>query len=245
MRRLPEGRFNFYTTSVFSATTYTWTVPSGVVITNGQGTNSITVNFTNTFIQGTITVLVSNVCASAVATSSLDLQGATPMPGPIAGAAIGDCRQESQVYSIAAVSGAASYTWTVPSRVTILEGQGTTSVKVKFDDDFVTGDICVYTNSSCGRSLTRCLTVFESPCPDFIFYPNPTPGITKFLVKFGPYGKYNLQITNALTQVVYHREFIWNGTDLIVDLSVLPSGVYDVTIFNDNYYQTKKMLKIN
>lgn len=230
---------------VFAATTYTWTVPAGVTITNGQGTNSITVSFTNSFIDGSISVIVSNTCALSALSSSLAIEGVAAAPGAISGATIGDCRLENQVYSIAPVSGATSYTWTVPSRVSILEGQGTTSIKVKFDDDFVTGDICAYTNNSCGRSIYQCLTVFESPCPDFIFYPNPTSGIIKVLVKFGPYGKYNLRITNFLNQQVYKREFIWNGIDLIVDLNHLPSGIYDVTIFNDTYHQTKKMMKIH
>ncbi len=230
---------------VFAATTYTWTVPAGVTITNGQGSNSITVSFTNSFIDGNISVIVSNACALSALSSSLAIEGAAAAPGTVTGAIIGDCRLENQLYSIVPVSGATSYTWTVPSRVTILEGQGTTSIKVKFDDDFVTGDICVYTNNSCGRSVYNCLTVFESPCPDFIFYPNPTSGIIKVLVKFGPYGKYNLLITNFLNQQVYKREFIWNGIDLVIDLNHLPSGVYDVTIFNDTYYQTKKMMKIH
>lgn len=230
---------------VFSATTYTWTVPTGVTITNGQGTNSITVSFNSSFIDGNISVIASNACAPSSPSNNLALHGATVAPGTITGAVIGDCRKENQVYSIAPVAGAVSYTWNAPPRTTILEGQGTTSIKVKFDDDFVTGDLCVFTNTSCGRSAYKCMTIFESPCPSTIFYPNPTTGIIKVLVKFGPYGKYNLMVSNILTQEVYKREFTWSGTDLIVDLSHLPSGVYDVTIYNNVYRRTTKMLKVN
>lgn len=230
---------------VAAATIYTWSVPTGVTITAGQGTNSITVNFSGSFIDGNISVLVSNPCGANSTASSLALQGPTVAPGPITGATIGDCRLESQTYSIAAVPTATSYTWVPPPRVTILQGQGTTSVKVKFDDDFVTGDLCVYTNTSCGRSAYRCMTVFESPCPNFIVYPNPTSGIVKALVKFGPYGKYRLRITNFLTQVVYEKEFTWSGIDLVLDLNHLPAGVYDVTIYNDTYKRTTKLVKMN
>ena len=232
-------------TPVPSATTYTWTVPVGVTITSGQGTNSITVNISNSFIDGNVSVIASNACAASSPSNNLVIHGATVAPGTITGAVIGDCRKENQVYSIAPVPGAVSYTWNAPPRTTILEGQGTTSIKVKFDDDFVTGDLCVFTNTSCGRSAYKCMTIFESPCPSTIFYPNPTTGIVKVLVKFGPYGKYNLMVTNVLTQVVYRKEFTWSGTDLIVDLSHLPSGVYDVTIYNDTYHRTTKMLKLN
>lgn len=228
-----------------AATTYTWSVPAGITITAGQGTNTITVSYSGSFINGNISVLVSNACGGNSTASSLAVQGATTVPGPITGATIGDCRLESQTYSIAAVPTATSYTWVVPQRVTILSGQGTTSLRVKFEDNFETGDICVYTNNSCGRSAYRCMTVFESPCPNFIVYPNPTTGIVKALVKFGPYGKYTLIIRNFLTQLVYQKEFTWNGIDLILDLNHLPDGVYDVTIFNETYTRSTKLVKIN
>ncbi len=231
--------------SVSAATIYTWTVPAGVTITAGQGSNAITVSFNGSFIDGTISVLVSNPCGSNSTAATLALQGPTLAPGPITGAIIGDCRLENQVYSIAPVNFATSYTWVPPPRVTILEGQGTTSIKVKFDDEFVTGDLCVYTNTACGRSAYRCLTVSESPCPNFIVYPNPTTGIVKALVKFGPYGKYRLRITNFLTQIVYEKEFTWNGIDWILDLNHIPSGVYDVTIYNDSYKRSTKLVKIS
>ncbi len=228
--------------AVPTATSYTWSVPAGATIASGQGTNSITVNFTGSFIDGNISVLASTVCGSSTVTSLL-VNGITVTPGTITGASIGDCRLESQVYSIAAVPGASSYTWVLPPRVSILSGQGTTSIRVKFDDDFVTGDLCVYTNTTCGRSAYRCMTVFESPCPNFIVYPNPTTGVVRALVKFGPYGKYILTISNFLTQVVYSKEFTWNGTDLVLDLNHLPAGVYDVTIYNDTYKRTTKLVK--
>ncbi len=230
---------------VFAASIYTWTVPAGITITSGQGTNAITVSFSGSFINGSISVLVSNACGGNPTASTLSVQGATTVPGPITGATIGDCRLESQTYTIAAVPTATSYTWVVPQRVTILSGQGTTSLSVKFEDNFETGDICVYTNNSCGRSAYRCMTVFESPCPNFIVYPNPTTGIVKALVKFGPYGKYTLTIRNFLTQIVYQKEFTWNGIDLTLDLNHLPNGVYDVTIFNESYKRSTKLVKIN
>lgn len=229
--------------AVPTATTYTWTVPTGATIVNGQGTNSITVSFNSTFIEGDITVLASTACGSSAATS-LAVAGATVMPGPITGSTIGNCRLESQTYSIAPVPGATSYTWVVPQRVRILSGQGTTSVQVKFDEDYETGDICVYTNNSCGRSAYRCMTVVESPCPDLIVYPNPSKGVVNAMVKFGPYGKYTIRITNFLVQEVYRKDFDWNGIDLQMDLSHLPSGVYDVTIFNSTYRRSTKLLLV-
>jgi hypothetical protein len=54
---------NFSTGSVFNATTYTWTVPSGSVIVSGQGTTSITVNMGTT--PGNVTVKAGNACGKS------------------------------------------------------------------------------------------------------------------------------------------------------------------------------------
>ncbi|NBV14488.1 MAG: hypothetical protein EBS07_10535, partial [Sphingobacteriia bacterium] len=63
------------------ATTYTWTVPSGTTIVNGQGTDTITVTVgTN---NGTVTVTPSNVCGSAPAIS-LSISIATAPAAPTA-----------------------------------------------------------------------------------------------------------------------------------------------------------------
>lgn len=52
-----------YQITSLSGISYNWTVPSGSVITSGQGTNKITVNFGST--GGSITVILSNNCGSS------------------------------------------------------------------------------------------------------------------------------------------------------------------------------------
>src|SRR5436309_677460 len=45
--------------SVNGATTYTWTVPSGATVASGQGTTSITVDFSCAAVSGNVTVTPS------------------------------------------------------------------------------------------------------------------------------------------------------------------------------------------
>jgi hypothetical protein len=52
-----------FSTPVIAGLTYTWTVPSGAVITAGQGTASITVKFGTS--NGNVTVRANNSCGSS------------------------------------------------------------------------------------------------------------------------------------------------------------------------------------
>ncbi len=47
------------------ATSYTWTVTSGITITSGQGTQSITTDFAANFTDGVISVIANNDCGSS------------------------------------------------------------------------------------------------------------------------------------------------------------------------------------
>lgn len=58
-----QSGYIFSISAVTSATSYTWTVPTGSSITAGQGTTSITVTFGNT--AGNITVTADNSCGSS------------------------------------------------------------------------------------------------------------------------------------------------------------------------------------
>ena len=51
---------------IVGATQYNWTVPVGVTIVSGQGTNSITVNFSTTAMNGNIQVSGYNNCGDGI-----------------------------------------------------------------------------------------------------------------------------------------------------------------------------------
>jgi hypothetical protein len=55
-------------------------------------------------------------------------------------------------YSIAPVANAASYTWTLPANVTLVSGQGTTSIVVKFGTNYVSSNFKVKSVSNCFTS---------------------------------------------------------------------------------------------
>jgi hypothetical protein len=70
------------------------------------------------------------------------------------------CPGDTRVFSISPVATATSYVWTPPTGGVIQSGQGTTSVTVLFDADFlIAAQIKVYASNACGNSTEAVKTV--------------------------------------------------------------------------------------
>lgn len=150
--------------AVANATTYTWTVPTGWTITAGQNTTSITVTSGSAGQNGNISVTAGNSCGTSAARSIPVTvnPGVPPQPGAITGP-VALCPKTSYTYSIVAVAGASSYTWTVPAGWTITSGQGTVSITATTDQPG-TGTVSVTANSQfCGSSSPSTLAVTVNP----------------------------------------------------------------------------------
>ena len=89
--------------------------------------------------------------------------GPPATPGAITGAATACASSAGNVYSIAAVANATSYTWTVPAGATITAGTGTTSITVTFGT--TSGNITVTAVNSCGTSGVSTLAVTLTSIP--------------------------------------------------------------------------------
>ena len=108
--------------SMYDATLgYTWTVPNGITINNGQGTNSIQVSISSSFISGNITVASINSCGTGSPnTLTVNSTGtsAPATPTRITGStnvcsAYTNVDQTSNnvLYSSSTVAGATGYFW--------------------------------------------------------------------------------------------------------------------------------------
>ncbi len=147
----------FSVTAVTGATSYTWTLPTGATITTGSLTNTITAIMGCS--SGNVSVTANNSCGtSAARTLAITGSGAAPAtPGAISG--ITDfCSGTTNIsYSVAAVSGASSYTWTVPAGCTITGGSTTNSILITGGS--TAGNITVKANDACGSSAASTLAV--------------------------------------------------------------------------------------
>ena len=155
-----------YTVPAVSNVVYNWTTPSGASIVSGQGSNSISVQFSNNFTSGNISVVAGNGCGNSNARTKT-VYGKPLKPTVINGPQV-ICGNTTATYSTNSIFGASSYTWTVPAGVTILSGQGTTSIIVSGANAAATGDVCVKASNSCGTTSNYCKTITITPSPNAI-----------------------------------------------------------------------------
>lgn len=111
----------------------------------------------------TYTYTNANNCTNSSSRQTSVTSCTTPAtPGTISrtGGGANVCPGDSRTYSIAAVAGATSYTWTPPAGATISSGQGTVSIVVNYNAGFVANDtLHVRANNLCGSSNEQILTV--------------------------------------------------------------------------------------
>lgn len=150
---------NYTIMPVLGAVSYSWSVPSGASITSGQGTNGITVNFGSA--SGNITVYASNICgSSAISSKSITVNTSPGTPGVIVGTSP-VCSGTTNTYSIASVSGATSYSWTLPSGW----GGTSTSNSITAVTGTTSGNITVIALNSCGASSISSKSIIANALP--------------------------------------------------------------------------------
>ena len=150
-----------YSIPSVSGATYQWSVPNGMVIAAGQGTNSISVNMSYTAVHlgiiGQMCVVVKNGCDSGSTCTDIEIEVVKPVqPASISGAGK-VCQGDVVVYSVAALARASSYQWTLPSGMT---GSSTTnSISVTVQAGFTGGSISVSAVNVCGTGTARLKTI--------------------------------------------------------------------------------------
>ncbi|MCB9232353.1 MAG: T9SS type A sorting domain-containing protein [Bacteroidia bacterium] len=107
-------------------TSHTWSVPSGSTILSGQGTTTIMVVAGAN--SGEVSVVGSWPCGPVVFdTVAVSFLGTPASAGPITGMDT-VCQGASATYTVAALAGATSYTWSGPAGSTISSGQGSSTI---------------------------------------------------------------------------------------------------------------------
>ncbi len=68
-------------------------------------------------------------------------------------------------YTVAPITNATSYIWSVPSGTMITAGYNTNTITVTFGSTATSGNICVYGQNSCSSGSPSCLAVTVNPIP--------------------------------------------------------------------------------
>ncbi|MBE0646374.1 MAG: T9SS type A sorting domain-containing protein [Bacteroidales bacterium] len=143
------------------ATAYSWTVPDNATIVTGQNSPTIEVLWGMT--SGVVSVIVGNDCGNSPPSAlNVTVSAVLPAPGAILGPDLG-CTGIESIFSVAIITGALSYEWTVPADANITAGQGTEEVTVIWGAN--SGEISVVAQNGCGDSPAsqRMLTVASVP----------------------------------------------------------------------------------
>lgn len=157
--------------AVTGATSYSWTLPAGAVIASGTGTNSITVNYGPTATSGNISVSAQNSCGDGQPSVKAITVSSLPVAAGVINGMSTVCQGSNGVtYTVAEITGASSYTWTIPAGATISSGAATNSITVDFSLAAVSGNVTVSGVNTCGtgESSTMAVSVNEKPATPVI-----------------------------------------------------------------------------
>ncbi|MEO5967451.1 MAG: T9SS type A sorting domain-containing protein [Ferruginibacter sp.] len=245
------------------ASSYNWEISDNVnaQIThpNGSGINDtiIRVYFGSNFTSATLGVSAERACKSSNA-RSISLYKKAPLPpGPISGQSQ-VCKEDIKSYSVEANS-STTYTWTTPSGIIILSGQGTPTIELQFTYQFTGGTLRVSASSACGNSspvslkLILCTApakpdlitkVNEEKTPDLLIYPNPSSGIFNLEFKnVKDNSKSNISITTIGGKLVYYStEFLLEDKLRLNLRSKLLPGIYILKTMINGRFINKKLV---
>ncbi|MDP5027152.1 MAG: LamG domain-containing protein, partial [Flavobacterium sp.] len=253
------GSYEYSIVAVEGATSYEWALPMGMTL-QGDGSGTTISVVTNGSVSGTLSVRALSPCGSSQL-QTLSISGVS-RPGYIYGERIicgatsnsvdtnGNINTTSQngvyTYSIIPVTGADSYTWSLPTGVILESGQGTRVIQVTFDSSFESGSIAVVANSlSCGSSPSR--SVFVSSASVSIGGPSNICGLTSatYSVAAGVGSNYVWTLpegmsissgegTNSITVSINHPiNFSNNNNTVSLSFTTLCGGSKEVSLTVD------------
>lgn len=243
-----------FSVTAVSGMNYVWTVPTGATILSGQGTATVSIQFSSTFGKGSISVMAQNTCGTSTSRTK-SVNGAPALPGPISGATVVCKGQTGVAYSIAPVYGANSYLWTMPRNTVIASGQGSTSILANYKTTASSGDVRVKASNSCSTTLNQKLYVTVNTCPrssdeaftftgEWSIVPNPASEQTKIVFGGKEDAIAEVNLTNVIGQSVYRQQFRTHAgnNSFSIDLRKLPRGVYFVTLTQNGESSSKRLV---
>ena len=232
--------------SVPTATSYSWTVPSGVQLVSANGT-TLKVNYTSGFSgTGNICVVANNACGQSIA-RCLPVKSTLAPPSSISGASTVCKTRSNELYSITPVAGALSYLWNISNGAFISPQGNGTSALVNFNYTYSSPlfisvaceNLCGY-GSGTNKTIAVTMSCRENkslstPLNDGIILPNPNNGPFSFQVSLDNSSDYTLVLQNMLGEVCHEKSVqLKEGINIQeLDLTNLPKGIYNLKLINN------------
>ena len=222
-------------TPVSNASAYVWSLPTGVSVASGAGTNAITVNVADDAASGDITVYGYNICGNGLVSPAYTVT-VTPLPAaPV-------ITVEGTILTSSIVTGNQWY----------LEGDLIVGATEQTYDATPTGNgnySDIATVNGCSSEPSNIIPITTIGLNDmttgsFSIYPVPNDG--SFTITFSTMKPeiYDLQVYNSLGMIIYEiNDFLVNGVvQKRIDIKPVSSGVYTVVTSNKNHSAQMKLI---
>lgn len=242
-----------------AAVFFTWRTTVAGALINGNPSPVITtdtivqITWPSSFTSGSVFVKATNACGSS-SERSLAVSAAPGTATSITGRDT-VCAGSINSYSVTPLFGATSYTWTVPSSVTIVSGQGTGAVSLQFNSTLGLRDIKVKGNNNCGTGFNFTKSVRSVSCPrlgesvsanllNLDAYPNPADDLLNIVFSSPVSGRYNVSLVDLSGRIVRSDmvEAMEGENKLWWDVSEFRSGVYFLDIVGNNGRSTLRVV---
>ncbi len=154
-----QGTLPSYNIAGISGVTYTWTVPAGWVIDAGQGTATISTNVGIAGMSGNITVTAGNVCGTSTASiQAISVLSLPAQTSPITPSTPNLCQNSTQNYMVnPPPPPGVTYTWIGPAGSSILSGQGTNIIQIKYG--ILSGNLTITPSNICGNGPPQTMAI--------------------------------------------------------------------------------------
>ena len=141
---------------IANATSYTWSLPIGASIATGNGTNSISVNFSMAATSGNISVFGTNDCGNGSVSVNfpITINQAPNAAGAISGTSMVCQGQNGVSYSVASIPLATGYQWTYSGTGVTFGNSTTNSITINFGPNATSGILTVSGFNSCGNGIS-------------------------------------------------------------------------------------------
>jgi hypothetical protein len=218
--------------AIANASSYVWTVPTGVTITSVTNTNTITVSFGASASTGNFSVYGTNSCGNGAASPAYTVTVNPIPPTPV-------ITINGEVLSSNVATGNQWYL----NGVAIPGATGQNYTAVDGGDYY-----CIVTLNGCSSGESNhiwvsLIGISENEAKYYQVYPVPNKGQFTVSVTGAEAGVYNIRIINAIGQTVYETNEESNGTfKEQIDLKSAPNGMYNVSIMNDKRVIIRKIL---
>ena len=244
------------------ATSYMWILPDGFTAVGTTNGSCITIKVTTKFKGGFICSKAITPCGTTTsACMNIILVNKKPnTPGIITGLAT-LCPNQIGNYSIVAIEGATNYMWN-GENVTIISGQGTTTVVIKVNANFKDGKLKVRSENCKDHSGNRTIIITKSSncrlssneniepvvptdaLTSLVVYPNPTNG--KAMISFfsNHTSSFSLKVFDIIGRVIFNENLPvsigYNSKE--INLEKVVKGIYMVSIQEGNLTKSIRLI---